>query len=447
MFKKFFFTLLCSNAFLNYAQNVGIGTITPFSPLHIKANGGAGGVLPFFSTGTFENAGNTYLSLLTPNANEAGVIFGLNSNNISGSIVYNYAATPKGLQFRTQNNVTQMVIDSFGRVGIGDLTPSALRLDIKSPNSGSLVNFNGGSQMWVSIYENDVYRGYWGSYSGAAADVDFGTGFGNITGKLNLTIQGNPKFSIASDGTAQILGLNLMEFGAGVAGKEVNAGKIGYNAFGHNALTIVGGGTTTTNREVFFFAEGGIGNQGPVYLTNPATGLRTVEIKPTETGVDGSEVLLYNAAGAVTIELDADYGDGDGRIITRELQITGGADMAEHFKVNNKEQKPVPGMLVSIDEKQEGNLKITDKANDKKLVGVISGANGIKPGMLMSQKGTIADGEYPIALAGRVFVLCNTEGGDIEPGDLMTSSSQKGYAMKQAMYWYWFPCSKLLLLF
>ena len=55
-----------------------------------------------------------------------------------------------------------------------------------------------------------------------------------------------------------------IEFGADIAGKELNAGKIGYNGFGTGALAIVGAGTNTTNRAVYFFAEGGTTFTGPV---------------------------------------------------------------------------------------------------------------------------------------------------------------------------------------
>lgn len=49
-----------------------------------------------------------------------------------------------------------------------------------------------------------VYRGYWGSYSGAATDVDMGTGAGNAAGKLHLTIQATPKFTIDAAGKVGI---------------------------------------------------------------------------------------------------------------------------------------------------------------------------------------------------------------------------------------------------
>ncbi len=420
-----------SNIFKNNSGFVGVGTTTPNTLLHVRRGSGAGGVLPFGNAAaTIENSGDVALSLLSPDANTSSIHFGLNSNNFAGAISFNSAFVPKGFDFRTRAGVTNMVLDSLGRVGIGDLTPLS-KLDVKSTANFNLANFNGGNQMFVGIYENDLYRGYWGSYSGAAEDVDFSTGAGNATGKLHLGTQATPRFSITADGTSQVVGLNLMEFGGGVAGKEANAGKIGYNAFGKSALTFTGAGTTTTNRSVYFYAEGGNSTSGPIYAENPGTGQRTIAMRPTESGVDGASVWLYNAAGQVTIELDADFGDGDGRIITRELQINGGSDLAEHFSVNKYNSTEVkPGMLVSIDENNEGKLKITDAANDKKIVGIISGANGIKAGMLMSQQGTIADGEYPVALAGRVYVLTNKEGGEINAGDFLTSSSVKGVAKK-----------------
>ena len=173
-----------------------------------------------------------------------------------------------------------------------------------------------------------------------------------------------------------------------------------------------------------------VNNGGNLSLAK-TSGLKTVEIKPTESGTDGASMLLYNNAGVATIEMDADFGDGDGRVITGELQIKGGSDLAENFDISEEEGNYAkPGMLVSIDIQKEGSLCITKQAADKKIVGVISGANGIKPGMLMGQQGTIAYGKYPIALAGRVYVLCNEEGGEINGGDFLTSSSQRGYAKK-----------------
>ncbi len=76
----------------------------------------------------------------------------------------------------------------------------------------------------------------------------------------------SPTAKLHINGDVKVQGTNLFEFGAGVAGKEVNAGKIGYNAFGQNALTIIGAGTTGLNRAVYFYAEGGVSMNGQLNM-------------------------------------------------------------------------------------------------------------------------------------------------------------------------------------
>lgn len=57
---------------------------------------------------------------------------------------------------------------------------------------------------------------------------------------------------------------NTLEFGAGVAGKEGSAGRIGYATFTPGALDIVGAGTQGNNRKVKVWAEGGMTVGGPL---------------------------------------------------------------------------------------------------------------------------------------------------------------------------------------
>ena len=87
-------------------------------------------------------------------------------------------------------------------------------------------------------------------------------------------------------------------------------------------------------------------------------------------------------------------------------------------------------MLASIDPNNSGKLMLCKEAYDRKIAGIISGANCIKPGMVMGQKGSIADGNFPIALVGRVYVQADASFGAIQPGDFLTSSSIPGVAMK-----------------
>lgn len=121
-----------------------------------------------------------------------------------------------------------------------------------------------------------------------------------------------------------------------------------------------------------------------------------------------------------------------GDVTVGVLTITGGADLSEPFDVSPVGGPIAPGMVVSIDPKNPGNLIVCDKAYDRTVAGVISGAGGVKPGVMMSQTGTIASGQHPVALTGRVWVQCDAGGGAIEPGDLLTTSPIAGHAMKAA---------------
>lgn len=164
-----------------------------------------------------------------------------------------------------------------------------------------------------------------------------------------------------------------------------------------------------------------------------STGTKTVVLRASDASGQSGELMFYNPDdNSSTLELDGDYaGTGRSRIMVDELQIRGGADFAEYFEVAAAANvKPEAGLLVCIDEEAEGKLKVSHRAYDKKVAGVISGANGIRPGMTMGHKNTIADGDVPVAMTGRVYVKAEAMKHAIQPGDLLTTSAFPGYAMK-----------------
>ncbi|MBW7904523.1 MAG: hypothetical protein LC135_07895 [Phycisphaerae bacterium] len=115
---------------------------------------------------------------------------------------------------------------------------------------------------------------------------------------------------------------------------------------------------------------------------------------------------------------------------TSVLEITGGSDLSEGFAINGEAIEP--GMVVAIDAANPGQLVLAAGAYDRKVAGVISGAGGVNPGMVMGQEGSIADGRHPVALTGRVYVWVDASYGAVEPGDLLTTSDTRGHAMKVA---------------
>jgi hypothetical protein len=301
-----------------------------------------------------------------------GFTSGLEMDPATGGINF-YTSSASATGGTTASVFSRMVVDKNGNVGINKPTPIQ-KLDIGGTTKSTqfLVNESGNALTGITV---------------------------SLTGADNVGLT-----SIAATG--------IWANGTGTNGVGLLA-----------SSSVTGFGIHATGRSKF----------DNTVLVNDATlsmykgGVKTIELNPKETATSGAEMKLMNASGVVTIELDADFNDGDGRVITSELQINGGSDLSENFDVAESEVKP--GMVVSIDENNEGKLKISDKAYDKKVVGIVSGANGIKPGMLMGQKESIADGEYPIALAGRVYVL-TTDENEIIPGDFLVSSSKSGYATK-----------------
>ncbi len=155
--------------------------------------------------------------------------------------------------------------------------------------------------------------------------------------------------------------------------------------------------------------------------------------------VNGVEALWYNGdyfswgyGGNKNYFADAvDIGgalDVNGRTKTKTLEIVGGSDGAEYFNVLADEELDA-GSLVIIDNTQDDKLKISEEPYDTRLAGIISGAGGVQPGIVLQQKGVL-EGNQLISIWGRVKVKATTENGSIKPGDLLTSSSLKGHVMK-----------------
>jgi|GEM_PF-1631342 hypothetical protein len=104
--------------------------------------------------------------------------------------------------------------------------------------------------------------------------------------------------------------------------------------------------------------------------------------------------------------------------------LQSGSDLAEKFYFSDASDI-IPGMVVAIDvSAQPGVLKQSTMAYDSRVIGVVSGANGLSPGAI------IGDGDHPVALAGRVWVYSDASYEAIQPGDWLASSNTPGYAMK-----------------
>ena len=178
---------------------------------------------------------------------------------------------------------------------------------------------------------------------------------------------------------------------------------------------------------VDMYAEQYTGDGGLISIKN-AAGSERIELDGDD-GDGAAAIRVKNTNGVTTITLDGSV-SGSGRITTQELQITGGSDLSEQFDVLTAGQTVEPGMVVCIDPRNPGQLVASTAAYDRTVAGIISGAGGVKTGMMMGQAGTKADGKHPVALTGRVYCMVDASNGPIQPGDLLTTSSTPGHAMK-----------------
>lgn len=115
------------------------------------------------------------------------------------------------------------------------------------------------------------------------------------------------------------------------------------------------------------------------------------------------------------------------------LRIRGGSDLAEPFDVTapSGSTSVVPGMVMVIDRDRDGKLTPCAQAYDTAVAGILSGAKGLQPGMVMKAEGQPhAEGESPLAMTGRVWCLADASHTPILRGDRLTTSPTVGHAMK-----------------
>lgn len=110
------------------------------------------------------------------------------------------------------------------------------------------------------------------------------------------------------------------------------------------------------------------------------------------------------------------------------LKINGQTkDLAEAFEFSDR-TAAIPGTIMAMCADGSG-VQPANEAYDRKVVGVISEAGGLHPGLVL---GSRADGsnDLPIALGGQVYVRICLDGGPIAVGDLLVASNCSGIAMK-----------------
>src|SRR5258706_9252091 len=176
---------------------------------------------------------------------EAGAIF-QNKIFVLDSAIFNGSAKV------SQNFLANGNIISNGFTGAGVTNPvyrldvnGRMRLRYNGEQTGIYFNKSNNAEAGFMGMLDDTHMGFYGNNGG---------GWGLVMNTLNGFL-----------GSLRIESNNTIEFGAGIAGKNQDAGKIGYQKFS-DALDIVGAGTSEAERKVKIWADGGTTFTGGVTI-------------------------------------------------------------------------------------------------------------------------------------------------------------------------------------
>lgn len=306
------------------------------------------------------------------------------------------------ISVRNTNSAARVLLDGLGLGGGGQISVYA--------NDGSLganlYGDSGGAGLLALYNTNGATR--------AALDGLGSSGGGQMTLYANDGSAAVNIFGEASTGShggeLSVNGPSATE-GAQIVGETYGGRMTTFDETGASTV-LIGSSTSSGGFAYFYQADGGIG----VNVDGDNSGSGYIAVN----GTNGSANIILNGNSS-----------GDGRIICDVLQINGGSDLSERFDISSVHAPVKPGMIVSINPSKPGDLLVSQKAYDRTVAGIISGAGGVKPGMLMGQTGTKADGQHPVALTGRVYCYVDADaGGAIEPGDMITTSATPGHGMK-----------------
>jgi hypothetical protein len=373
-----------------------------------------GGV--FFHTGPAGvNLGNLAIDPTSQNSGTVGsyaLVFGAAVGSSGEGIASDRSSGVNDLEFYTAWH-NQMTIDHSGNVWVSNsLSSAALIADVVITPSLFAQSATLGVSLTTPLLTSDTL---------VAGTATVGTNLSTA----GVTLDPNGQNPGNVDTNALVFGGAYGSTGEGIASKRKgnNPWDLEFYTAHNNRMTIlnngnVGIGTTTPSEQLevngnYLLVDGANGQEACIGIDNAASNVQVGSMNSAITSV-----AFWNHASGSYMHISCS-----------SITINGGADLAEPFAIADPGMDIPQGAVVVIDDKRPGQLKMSNQPYDTRVAGVISGANGISPGIQLQQQGLLEGGRN-VALTGRVYVQADTSNGAIQPGDLLTTSTTPGRAMK-----------------
>ena len=362
----------------NWDGNVGIGTIEPLDKLHVLGtlgldSGPSGAAALRFR----DDAGLKWTFLYrTWESDEFGL--------------YNEDLNQWAMTFRAGTN----------RVGVGTTDPQA-RLHVA-----------GGAGPAIRAERSD----------GAYAFLVAGAGGPAVTGHS------------PDDGSGTTSGYLGGDYGVHGFSDRDNGRAVSAIAQGSGASAVYG--HATQGYGGYFvghgYFSGNVDIDGDVDIGTPVGGAKLAvttssgyAVRAEATQTDGTGLFATGGADGSAADFRGNVRIFDHATNDLVMELGTGFDFAEGFDVVETSEIE-PGSVLVIDPRNPGKLKLSDQPYDKRVAGIVAGANGLGSGVHLGA-GLF---DHSVALAGRVYCKVDATYGAVEVGDLLTTSSRRGYAMK-----------------
>jgi hypothetical protein len=269
----------------------------------------------------------------------------------------------------------------------------------KSPGGVGVVGQNAGG---IAVSgASDSGQGVRGESKTSRGVVGISQGFHGVYGKStsNVGVAGE------SDTMWGVLGVCNSPGGVGVVGQ--NTGGDGVVGRGRRGVV----GESDGFQGVYGHSRA---NAGVVGESVEFDGVWGISRNPKSAGVSG-----HNSAGGVAGRFEGDL------VVTGVIHMTR-ADYAEDFFTADP-AAALPGMVMVLDD--AGGVCVSEAPYDRRVAGIVSGAGRFKPAVILDHDATQPD-RVTLALMGKACCLVDATAAPVATGDLLTTSSVPGHAMK-----------------